>query len=543
MDPELLARGIPQVDLLKVAHHGSRTASTRPFLEAARPRIAVVSAGAGNPYGHPAPSTIERLGEIAGRTYRTDTDGSVEVTFDGPAVRVRTSGARPPPRPATPRPGATAATASPAYPAASAFLCGVVRNSLVAARPPTAPEAPAPLELRSARSVRSPRSATAPRRSDAFRTRRTAAQRPSATIGSMETTRASATAPGRGNAPLAYFWGDDAYGLDAALEAFRADPARFPDGPPERWRPEVDRGEPARLLGEIRERLGTGSMFGSGSVAIVRGAGALIRSNEGRDALLSALTTVAPGNGLAVLEETDSSAKEAPNKKLFEAIRDAGGVVRQLRAPREDGLATWIETRARERDIRLGPGAARELATRVGGFVREGDVERQQQGRTAVMQLEKLALRHAAGETVTVDDVTALVPEAVPGSMWAFVDAVAMRQRNKALELLERLIEDQPAPVLLAVLHRRIRELIEVQDRLERGESPGSLVRSMRLVPFRAETLARQAKGWSGPELDAALDGLVELDAQVKGVGGRASTDARDRLSFDLWITDRIATG
>jgi len=33
----------------------------------------------------------------------------------------------------------------------------------------------------------------------------------------------------------------------------------------------------------------------------------------------------------------------------------------------------------------------------------------------------------------------------------------------------------------------------------------------------------------------------VDLDAQVKGVGGRASTDARDRLAFDLWITDRVA--
>ena len=84
----------------------------------------------------------------------------------------------------------------------------------------------------------------------------------------MDGTGASATGPGRGTAPLAYFWGDDAYGLDAALEAFRADTTRFPDGPPERWRPETDRGEPARLLGEIRERLGTGSMFGSGSVAI-----------------------------------------------------------------------------------------------------------------------------------------------------------------------------------------------------------------------------------------------------------------------------------
>jgi competence protein ComEC len=142
VDPELVARGIPEVDLLKVAHHGSRTASTRPFLEAAHPRVAVVSAGAGNPYGHPAPSTIERLQEIAGHTYRTDTDGSVEVDFDGAAIRVRTSGPHPPPSGATPRPGATASAASASAAAASAFLCGLPASSLVVARPATAPEAP-----------------------------------------------------------------------------------------------------------------------------------------------------------------------------------------------------------------------------------------------------------------------------------------------------------------------------------------------------------------------------------------------------------------
>ena len=359
----------------------------------------------------------------------------------------------------------------------------------------------------------------------------------------METSRVSATAPPRGTAPLAYYWGDDAYGLDAALDAFRSDPHRFPDGPPERWRPETDRGDPVRLLGEIRERLATGSMFGGGSVAIIRGAGGLVRSNDQRDAFLSALQTIAPGNGLVALEETDSGVKDPPSKTISEAIRAAGGDVRSFAAPRQDALASWIEARARERSISVGPGAARELATRVGGFVREGDVERQQQGRIAVMELEKLALRHGSGGQITVGDLQDLVPEAVPGSVWAFVDAVGQRRRDRALELLERLIDDKPAPVLLAVLHRRLRELIEVQDRLELGESPGSLVRSMRLQPFRAETLAGQAKAWSGPELDAALDGLVELDAQVKGVGGRASTEARDRLAFDLWITDRVATG
>jgi DNA polymerase III delta subunit len=358
----------------------------------------------------------------------------------------------------------------------------------------------------------------------------------------MAMSRGPATETSRGTAPLAYLWGDDAYGLDAALDAFRNDSTRFPDGAPERWRPD-ERADPGRLLGEIRERLATGSMFGGGTVAIIRGPGALTRSNESKAAFLETLANVAPGNGLAVLDETRSTDREPSSKVASEAIKSQGGAVVQVRAPREAGFADWITARAREREITLGPGAAKELATRVGGYVREGDVDRQQQGRTAVMHLEKLALLRIDGAPVTVGDVQALVPEVVPGSMWAFVDAVAMRQRARALEFLERLIDTEPAPVLLAVLHRRLRELIEVEDRLHRGESPGSLVRSMRLVPFRAETLARQARSWTGPELDGALEGLVALDAQIKGVGGRRSTDARDRLGFDLWITDRVATG
>jgi hypothetical protein len=127
---------------------------------------------------------------------------------------------------------------------------------------------------------------------------------------------------------------------------------------------------------------------------------------------------------------------------------------------------------------------------------------------------------------VTADDVRDLVAEVVPGSIWAFVDAVGMRQRPRSLELLERLLDGTPEPVLLAVLHRRIRELLEIADRLAGGETPGSLVRSMRLQPFRAETLARQAKAWTVDELAAALEGLLELDSLVKGVGGAIAGEA-----------------
>jgi competence protein ComEC len=89
IDPSLLATGLPRLDFLKVAHHGSRTATTEPFVEAVRPRVAVASAGAGNSYGHPAQSTLERLTVVGARVYRTDRDGTVTVAFDPSGMTVR----------------------------------------------------------------------------------------------------------------------------------------------------------------------------------------------------------------------------------------------------------------------------------------------------------------------------------------------------------------------------------------------------------------------------------------------------------------------
>ena len=90
VDPSLLTGGLPRVDLLKVAHHGSRTATTDAFVDAVRPRVAVASAGADNPYGHPARPTLERLAASGARVYRTDVDGSVTVTFGAVGAVVRT---------------------------------------------------------------------------------------------------------------------------------------------------------------------------------------------------------------------------------------------------------------------------------------------------------------------------------------------------------------------------------------------------------------------------------------------------------------------
>lgn len=82
------------VDVLKVAHHGSRTSSTAAFLHAVTPRLALVSVGAGNIYEHPSDEVIRSLAAHGALVLRTDRHGSVIVRTDGAQIEVQTNGER-----------------------------------------------------------------------------------------------------------------------------------------------------------------------------------------------------------------------------------------------------------------------------------------------------------------------------------------------------------------------------------------------------------------------------------------------------------------
>lgn len=78
----LLGDGV-EADLLKVGHHGSAGGTTAEWLDAVRPKAAVVSVGRHNRYGHPAPSVVERLAARKIPVWRTDSSGTVTITTDG----------------------------------------------------------------------------------------------------------------------------------------------------------------------------------------------------------------------------------------------------------------------------------------------------------------------------------------------------------------------------------------------------------------------------------------------------------------------------
>jgi competence protein ComEC len=72
-----------KADVLKVSHHGSKTSSSYEFLQAVHPGLAVISVGADNKFGHPAPETLEKLQAIGAKVLRTDQAGNIKVVFDG----------------------------------------------------------------------------------------------------------------------------------------------------------------------------------------------------------------------------------------------------------------------------------------------------------------------------------------------------------------------------------------------------------------------------------------------------------------------------
>ena len=74
--------------VLKVPHHGSKTSSSQEFLEAVKPKIALMGVGKNNKFGHPSNITLEKFEKYGTKVYRTDQRGEIALKTDGNKIKI-----------------------------------------------------------------------------------------------------------------------------------------------------------------------------------------------------------------------------------------------------------------------------------------------------------------------------------------------------------------------------------------------------------------------------------------------------------------------
>ena len=79
---------LPDIDILKVGHHGSKTSSNKEFINEINPKYSVISVGKNNRYGHPNKEVLNTLSNS--KVYRTDQDGSIMFKIKNNKLKVET---------------------------------------------------------------------------------------------------------------------------------------------------------------------------------------------------------------------------------------------------------------------------------------------------------------------------------------------------------------------------------------------------------------------------------------------------------------------
>ena len=75
-------KSVLESDILKVAHHGSKTSTTEEFFKLVNPKISLIGVGKNNLFGHPSSEVIERLEKSNAKIYRTDMNGEINIIIN-----------------------------------------------------------------------------------------------------------------------------------------------------------------------------------------------------------------------------------------------------------------------------------------------------------------------------------------------------------------------------------------------------------------------------------------------------------------------------
>jgi len=218
------------------------------------------------------------------------------------------------------------------------------------------------------------------------------------------------------------------------------------------------------------------------------------------DELDAALARMPPETTVAFFAREDARAK-AP-QRLHEAVTRAGGDVAGEHTVKPWELPRWVAARARELGLEPDAGAAKALVARVG--------ERQQR---LLRELEKLALSLGPGAAVGAEDLDHLTASSAERRSWTLADALVARDGPAATRVyLELRAQGERLTGLLFQMARRVRDALDVAEKLDAGESPAQVRRGLRMPPKAAERFVADVQRTDRDALRRALEHLADLE-------------------------------
>ena len=296
---------------------------------------------------------------------------------------------------------------------------------------------------------------------------------------------------------IAYYRGGDGFALDRAVAAIARRLEQETGAAPDRWR--VDRRRDERRPDRRARRHGPDvRRRDAWPWSRTPGRSSARRTRARRWSARCGV--VAPGNALVFVEQGDAGSKRAAMLQALEAaVLKAGGEARAFAAPRAGELAGWLRNLATERGVTLDRDASEELARRVGGFVTEGDVDRQRQGALAAGGAREAGPLPPGGA-----DHRRGRPGPRPGGDPGLHVGDARRgrgapRRTSPARCWTASSRRRPCPVIIVQLHRRLRELLIAADLAAARPPPAGHRQGHRRPPVPGAEAGR-----AGAALDAA---------------------------------------
>jgi DNA polymerase-3 subunit delta len=255
------------------------------------------------------------------------------------------------------------------------------------------------------------------------------------------------------------------------------------------------------------------SLFGEGTFVLVKNLGAWNAAQKAK--IVDYLKDPSPDTDLIML-----GTKLGAREKLLVAVKETGEV-HNFEQPTGKALARWAVGYAKKQGLVMPEDVAEELVARCSD------------DKTRVSrETEKLALY--AAETATMEDVEALCTPAVQSNIFAFVDALGMRSRGRALGLLEALVGTGEPPLrIVHMIRRQFRMLARAKALFAGGASRSEVASTLKVPPFVARKLEEQAQKLGEEDLEKALALTLKLESGLKG-----GSDLGDELQIELAILE-----